>query len=352
MTNPKEDHPESSFFRSSSSGPDSADNEGRREPGFGSFRDSALEEYEEPERDTDYFSGYNAEEGDEEEEQDDLFPSWDGEQSPAPPSGANPAPGPEDSGPTVDDEPAEPVEWHEDEEYFEPEEVHESPMPLRLIAIGGFALLLLVIGAYGVLQERAAMQKELRELRASLATGVKASDVREARDALRELQQSYDSLAAEASALSQENLELKEVITALERAQAGADAEPQAPVTESPAQSPTPAPAVARQDAPPPAPIITKTPVPERTAPPPAASAPAGPWFVNFGSYTSRETAQSWASKLSPVQGEVVVMPGTKDNRTYYRVRVVGLSGKKAADLVARQLEAELQVSRLWVGQE
>ena len=46
------------------------------------------------------------------------------------------------------------------------------------------------------------------------------------------------------------------------------------------------------------------------------------------------------------------MVPGTKDDRTYYRVRVVGLGGKSAAELVARQLEAEMQVSRLWVGQD
>lgn len=360
MTNHKEDHPGDSISRwsrsESDAGSDTAKSGERRQPGFGNFQDATLEEYEEPDRDTDYFSGYNTEEGQEEVENEDLFPSWDGDQPPEEPA----APEPVEDRRSEEGEPDEPVEWLDDEEYFEPEEEGEPAMPLRLIAVAGLALLLLVVGAYGVLQERAGMQEELRELRASLATGVKGSDVTEARNTVRELQQSYDTLAAEASALSQENLELKEIIAALEGAQAGAGAEKQAPVTKAQtASAPTaPPPAAAPKKEPPPPPppakpaVVKKPAAPTRTPPPATATAPTGPWFVNFSSYTSRETAQSWAARLSPVQGEVVVVPGSKDNRTYYRVRVVGLSSKKAADLVARQLEAELKVSRLWVGQE
>jgi cell division septation protein DedD len=357
VTNHKENPPEDSISRWSRSEPASdsgtAEGGGRREPGFGNFQDTTLEEYEEPERDNDYFSGYNNDEG-LEEENEDLLPSWEGEQ----PGEQTAAPEPvEEDERAEEGEPEEPAEWLDEEEYFEPEG-GEPAMPLRLIAVAAVALLLLVVGAYGVLQERAGMQEELTELRASLGTGVKESDVREARDAVRELQQSYDALAAEASALSQENLELKEIIAALEGAQAGTGAEKQAPVTkEQTASAPAaPPPAATRKEPPPPAPapqpVAAKKPAPTQPKTQATASAPTGPWFVNFSSYSSRATAQSWAAKLSPVQGEVVVVPGTKDNRTYYRVRVVGLSDKRVAEVVARQLEAELNVSRLWVGQE
>lgn len=341
MKNLKEGHPERSIFRDEPL--DSEENSGRVYPAFGSFRESPAEEYEEPERDTDYFSGYNPEEEHEEEEQDDLFPSWDGEQTTVRPLEKTPSPEPVEIEPTADHKPDESVDWSDEEEYFEPNEDDEPAMPLRLIAVAGLALLLLVVGAYGVLQERAGMQEELRELRASLATGVNESDVREARGAFRDLQESYDSLAAEVGVLSQENLELKEVVASLESAEAGAVAGTQAPKAKAQAE-PTRATAASKK-VPSPAPAAPKKPAA-------AASAPTGSWFVNFGSYSSRETAQSWASKLKPVQGEVVVVSTAKDNQTYFRVRVVGMNSKKAADLVARQLEAELQVSRLWVGQQ
>lgn len=350
MANQKEDHPETSIFRSSLSDSDDAtvSSGGRREPGFGRFQDSSVEEYEEPERDTDYFSGYSADEEHLEEEQDDLFPQRDDE-SPAAVSSGGSWSSHRASGtvPAVEEESEDAEEWQDDEDDYDVEEEREPAMPLRLIAVAVLAVLLLTVGAYGVLQERASMQDELRELRASLATGAKASDLVDAREALRGLQAAYNTLEAQSASLAQENEQLREAVAELEAEQAEAPAAEE-PVVETAAAKPV-AVAAPVEKAPEEAPAAPAAPPAE---PAPAATGEPGNWFVNFGSYTSPDTAQGWAAKLRPVQGEVVVVPGTKDDRTYYRVRVIGLSGKSAAELVARQLEAEMQVSRLWVGQE
>jgi cell division septation protein DedD len=315
----------------------------RREPGFGRFDDRDLdefEEYDEPDRDTGFASGFSADDVAEEEEFDDLFTGHDntgpsGSETGSTRSGATAAPE------EIPDE--EPEDWPGDDEYYEEETDDDAQWPLRMIAVAVVAVLLLVAGVYGVLQERAATQEELRELRATLATSADQADLRSSRDALRKLQQSYDALTAEAEALSQENRELRETIAGLEA---------QLP---APTSSPPPSSAAAgdaSSAAPPPATPSVAPSAGNTKAAPESAASPPGRWFVNFGSYTSRALAESWATRLHPAGGEVIVAPGSKDGRTYYRVRVVGLSDKKAADLVARQLESQLQVSRLWVGQE
>ena len=77
-----------------------------------------------------------------------------------------------------------------------------------------------------------------------------------------------------------------------------------------------------------------------------------GPWFVNFGSYAMRDMAQSWANRLRPAAGDVAIIPISSNGRTLYRLRVIGLADRATAQQVARKLEADLQVSKLWVGEE
>jgi cell division protein FtsN len=111
----------------------------------------------------------------------------------------------------------------------------------------------------------------------------------------------------------------------------------------------------------PPAPTPVKSEAARPTAPKPAAKAPtataagsaaATGWFVNFGSYTQLDTAESWAARLKPPSGSVAVVTGSKDGKTFYRVRVVELDNRDQAESIARQLEQEHQLSRLWVGKQ
>jgi hypothetical protein len=73
---------------------------------------------------------------------------------------------------------------------------------------------------------------------------------------------------------------------------------------------------------------------------------------VNFGSYAARNMAETWATRLHPGAGKVVIAASTSDGKTLYRVRVVGLADREAARKVASKLEADMRVSELWVGKE
>ena len=77
-----------------------------------------------------------------------------------------------------------------------------------------------------------------------------------------------------------------------------------------------------------------------------------GNWFVNFSSYESKDTANSWAARLQPAAGKVVVVSGTRNGDTFYRVRVVELANKKQAQGIARTLEQEYDLSKLWIGEQ
>jgi cell division septation protein DedD len=75
-----------------------------------------------------------------------------------------------------------------------------------------------------------------------------------------------------------------------------------------------------------------------------------GDWFVNFSSYSQRGTAESWASKLKPATGNVVVAPAQSNGRDIFRVRVIDLADKSSAQAVANQLQREFSTGKLWVG--
>ena len=237
------------------------------------------------------------------------------------------------------------------------------------------AFVLLTAGGYGVMQQRAATQEELRQLRATLATSANAVDESASREALQKLKRSYEKLAANAEALTLENRRLTDTVAGLE-AQLGVQ---QAVLTKKvPAEKPVkpqaanavsalyrekPLPsanqvkpaAVLEASSPQqvaPKPVAPKPVAPEPVSAPTVAAASSGPWFVNFGSYSSRNMAETWASKLHPGAGKVIIAPTSKDGQTLYRLRVVGLVSRGSAQDVARQLEAQMRVSKLWVGKE
>ncbi len=329
---------------------DSTDDNERREPTFGGFDEKDEVEYEEPDRDTDYSSGYGAEDVAEEEEIEGSFPD----------EGALSLPESELSSTflsSVRSEPDHSVteesdDWLEEEEYVEEDDNDEPSWPLRLIAVGAVALILLAAGVYGVMQERSATQETLRELRATLATTANPEGVRTSREALREMQLSYDTLAAEAETLSTENQILTEVVAGLEAQLSDQNdrLKEQAP----PPTAKQPIPVSGRKTtSPPPSPqpsFAAKPVASTTTATQPATPVSSDPWFVNFGSYSARTMAETWAARLHPITGKVIVATSAQGDKTYYRVRVVGLANKDSANEVARKLEADLQVSQLWVG--
>ena len=312
---------------------------------FGGFTANDDYEYEEPDRDIDYNSGYSTDnEGQDtafdgassDDEQQDVFSfEEDGEEGYAP------------------DQPLtnEPDDWLESEEgYSDNQENKAQSWPLGLIAVAAVALMLLAAGTYGVIQERAEVKEELRQLRETLTTVTSLEDAGASRRALQTLQQSYDGLNTNAEALMRENRRLTSVVAGLQvqldDRQALLPAGNELTNTSIPAGTKL----AASDNAEPPAPEASPAPSPTTTTP--SATVSTGVWFVNVSSYSTRAAAEKWMAKVRPTAGKVIVSTSTKEGKTYYRVRVVGLVNKNSATQVARELEAALNLNKLWVGRD
>jgi cell division septation protein DedD len=297
---------------------DSADQEiGRREPVFTEFREE--EDYAESDRDTDYASAY------EDEPENQAY-------------GGSAA---------IEDE------WNEEEEDYQDDyqEEYTQTWPLGLIAVALVALLLLGAGGYGVIQQRAAMQEEIRQLQGSLATSANPDQLSAGRAALRELEQRNSDQLASLDAAKAENRRLQDRVAELElQLQAVASGSTSAPakanqatVTGSNATAQTGSTETRAGKPGAPAPDTPKS---SGTGP----ASTAGDWFVNFGSYSQSAVAQSWAKKIKPAAGQVAVSPSSKDGKTFYRVRVVALADRAEAEKVSRQLQQDHGLPKLWVG--
>jgi len=334
------------------------------------------DEYEESDRDTDYASAYDEDELDDEDypepleddEPGDNTSDWQVLGDPRKPAGNSPAtrggnpwevedsmkapPAGDDdkAGPASTEEEYYPEEepeedWEDEEDLEDPEDYAEQlddygdeptdrgqHWPLSLVVVAIVALVLLAAGGYGVIQQRADTQEEIRQLQASLATAANPAEVAEMRDTLREMEQIQADSQATIDRLTLENRQLADTVAGLEdQLETQKAAATQAARTKPVA----PAPPVAK--------------------PKPAAAAPAAPtgkWFVNFSSYGQRSAAENWANKLKPSAGKAIVAPTSLDGKTLYRVRIVGLSDRAQAQKVASQLQAAYGLPPLWVGSE
>jgi cell division septation protein DedD len=220
------------------------------------------------------------------------------------------------------------------------------------------ALLLLAGGGYGVMQQRAEMREEVRELRAQLATAARPQEVTNSRDAQRELTEQNTRLQQQLDSLTLENRQLADTVAGLEKQ---LDAQRQAAIkleearaaarrqAATGARTPAPAAAVA------PAPAAAPKPASKPAAAPAAAAPTAGStgnWFVNFGSYSQQAVATDWATRLEPSYGKVIVAPASANGKTVYRVRVVDLASKAEAERISTRLQQEYQLPTLWVGSQ
>ena len=227
--------------------------------------------------------------------------------------------------------------WSEDDVEAELDsQDYSEPWPLGLIAAAILALVLLTAGGYGVVQQRAAMKEEIRQLQAELATTASNEEVANSRQAQRALDSRNDTLQTRVDALQLESLSLKTQISDLETQLAS-----KLPIVPTPpAAKPTPTTSKAQ-------PTATNL---KATAAPVANSDRA--WFVNFGSYSQETTAKRWASKLKVDNGELIVIPSHKGMKRFYRVRVVGLPNRAIAEKIAGQLEKTYSLPKLWVGKQ
>ncbi len=346
-----------------------APREQRREPFFSGFEEE--DDYEEPDRDTDYASSYHEENLEDEAfdesplDEDDFTPEAEIEWDNSEPDDNSEEPHPEpDAEPehssihpalnSEEEDEQEDDEWDDEEGYFEDDNEDFQKWPLGLIVVAIVALLLLAAGGYGVIQQRAATQEEIRQLQATLATAASPADVTASRNAMRETQERNTELLAAVDTLTLENRRLADTVAGLEsqlEAQQAAVAK----------QAATPQPAAAKKPVAVAAPVksTARPATPQPATPEPATPKPAAPiavgggtWFVNFSSYDQRATAESWVSRIKPDAGKVVVTTGSKGGAAVYRVRVIGLSNRESAEKIARQLESEYSLPKLWVGQQ
>jgi cell division septation protein DedD len=197
--------------------------------------------------------------------------------------------------------------------------------PLGTLAIAVIALILLVIGGFGVMSERSAMQAQLRDLQSQLTVATAADTQGPQRDSQRKLQARNAILEDQVRTLTRENHELNNTLQTLETKLA---AYRNSPVKSEPAPAPAPAPRASAE-----------------------TSAPKGKWFVNFSSYRERDLAQRWADRLQPASGEVVVLAAPSSD--LFRVRVVSIADEQTARRIASSLQSEFGLPKpLWVGEE
>ncbi len=228
----------------------------------------------------------------------------------------------------------EPIsEFHHEENDDWQNELQDKgePWPIGLIIVAAFAVLLLAAGGYGVMQQRTGMQEEIRMLQAAVATSASPDEIQASRDTQRLLTERNEELSATVESLRSEVRSLQSAAMTLEGQVVGAQTASKAKAVATPA---------VMQQAPPP----VKKPV--------AAAAATGNWFVNFGSYQSETTAGSWVARLKPSDGRVVVSSGVRNGDTFYRVRVLELASRDQAETIARSLEQEYDLSKLWIGEQ
>ncbi|TGD72768.1 SPOR domain-containing protein [Mangrovimicrobium sediminis] len=215
----------------------------------------------------------------------------------------------------------------------EEEDFREVTLSIGMIVVAVIALLLLAVGGYGVIKQRAEMKEEIRLLQGRLATAAPPSEVTASRAAAEAAEEENRELLADIEQLGRENRNLQAIVAGLESQLAAQQEALEKTPPPAPAPKPTP-----RTSAPTSEPVAT-------------TDDPGSGWFVNFSSYSQRETAENWVKRIRPEQGRAIVAAGESNGRTIYRVRVVDLPDKTAADAVARQLEADFKLPKLWVGE-
>jgi cell division septation protein DedD len=236
---------------------------------------------------------------------------------------------------TIDLDPDE--DWEELDEYEEEE--RELTISLGMIVVAILALVLLGAGGYGIVEQRAEMQEKIRQLQSRLATSAPPKEVAASRAAATQASERNVELQRQVEELERENRGLEAIVAGLEKQLVSQQAALQkAPPAAKPAPAPKPAPTATEAK-------------PVQAAPQSSVdnSPPTG-WFVNFSSYGKRSTAESWAKKLKTEKGRIIVQTGQSNGRTIYRVRVVDLADRATAETIARSLEREYGLEKLWVG--
>lgn len=80
-------------------------------------------------------------------------------------------------------------------------------------------------------------------------------------------------------------------------------------------------------------------------------AAAAGGWFVNVATYSQRGTADAMVKRLQEAGHSAAIAPATIGGEPSFRVRVTNLPSRDAAQSAARELESQLGIRGLWVGE-
>jgi cell division septation protein DedD len=227
-------------------------------------------------------------------------------------------------------------------------------VPLWLLGAAGVSVVLLGMGGYGVMSQRAELQRQVETLQAAAAESIAPAEATRLRGSAAQLADENDELRSRLEEVEAERDALAESFATLEAElearRSGLATSLAAAGTPAPARSEAPRPAAGPATGP--ASKSAVTAAVKSTAKPAVAAVDQSGWFVNFSSSSSLDRAEAWAAKLEPDAGTVTINPVDNGGRTLYRLRVVGLANRSEAASVARELERAHGLDSLWIGNQ
>lgn len=224
-------------------------------------------------------------------------------------------------------------------------------LPLWPTLGGAVAVVLLLIGGWGAISERSALQQRIVQLEQQQSAPRSQGDL----DA-----QAEAALAAENQALQMQLSSLRDQYNVANATINTLQAELDQFTSDAPA-APAAEEAALTALSTPPSPTADNATLEAETVAPPdtdidppstsSADPPAGGWFVNVAAYSKSATAESWAERLRGEGFNAITQSVDSGGRTLFRVRAVGFPTEGEARAAAGQLEAEYNIGPLWVGE-
>jgi len=208
-----------------------------------------------------------------------------------------------------------------------------SLWPLLVV---GFTLALLVLGGWGAINERSRLTARIAELESADSRVQQRGDLSLADE--QALQAENLRLSTQLDELREQYSEIAQQLSELEATTVAAGiANPQTLASAALPEPSNPSPSTREDSA-----------VPNIAS---QASVGTGDWFVNVAAYSQSSAAQTWVDKITALIDETVISSEvTVNNKTLYRVRIVGLADRAAAQALAGRLEDTYSIGPLWVG--
>lgn len=90
------------------------------------------------------------------------------------------------------------------------------------------------------------------------------------------------------------------------------------------------------------------TPAPKKEIPKTAVKPPTTQWYVNIGTFASKDAAHGLQKQLLGLGYSVQINTTSIDNKSAYRVQLPGFKDREAAELVARRIMDKTNLNGLW----